>query len=301
MKKTAIVLFILFAVGGLLKAPETKVLRHGELVAYRGGGQVINYAAMGKFSCGARHILLSDNQTIENTLESVNAASRKGFDAIHLNIHRTKDNDFAVFHDWQLDCATNGSGKTANHTIAALQQLDAGYGYTFDQGQHFPWQGKGIKISSLRQIVEAFPNKSYWLNLKNNDEQSAKILNDYLKTLPLERAEDTIIISSKRVVSQFKALSPSRVAISVDSIKSCFIDYMLYGWSRIFPESCKNTVMFAPPSKAHYLWGWPESFASRMSANGTKTYLWAKHVKLKQEYDLRDKGIGIITGDLSYF
>ncbi len=301
MKKTAAILLILVITLFAFKAPEIKSNLQGELVAYRGGGQLIDYASMDNFSCSASNLMQSDNQVIENTLQSVNQANAKGFDVIHLNILRTKDNNFAVFHDWKLDCATNGRGKTSHHTMESLEKLDAGYGYTFDHGESYPWRGKGVKISSLRAIVEAFPEKTYWLNLKNSDERSVAVLNDYLKTLPLENKGKTILISSKWAADYFKELNPSLLAVSVDSTKACFIDYMLYGWSRIFPESCKNTVMFVPPDKADYLWGWPESFASRMSKNGTRVYLWAKHSEIKQEYDLRAKGIGIITGDLSYF
>jgi glycerophosphoryl diester phosphodiesterase len=301
MKKTGTTLFVLIITFLFLKAPETESKNQGELVAYRGGGQLVDYSSMDNFSCSASNLLQSDNQVIENTFQSVNEASAKGFDVIHLNILRTKDNDFAVFHDWKLNCATNGSGKISDYLIEDLEKLDAGYGYTFEQGESYPWKGKDIRISSLRSIVEAFPEKAYWLNLKNSDKRSVAVLNDYLKTLPFENGEETIVISSKRAAEHFKELSPSLLAISVDSTKTCLFDYMLYGWSRIFPESCKNTVMLVPPSKSHYLWGWPEGFSSRMSKNGTKTYLWLKNSEFKKEYDLRDQGIGIITGDLSYF
>nr|WP_238536751.1 glycerophosphodiester phosphodiesterase family protein [Pseudoalteromonas flavipulchra] len=29
-----------------------------------------------------------------------------GANVIHLNVHRTRDDQLVVFHDWTLDCAT---------------------------------------------------------------------------------------------------------------------------------------------------------------------------------------------------
>ena len=38
------------------------------------------------------------------------------------------DGHFAVFHDWTLDCRAEGKGVTREHSLAALKQLDVGYG-----------------------------------------------------------------------------------------------------------------------------------------------------------------------------
>ncbi len=240
MKKVTLTLVFIITLLFLLKDPgSNQSIKQGELVAYRGGGQLLDYASMDNFSCAASNLLPSENKFIENTIESVGNAISKEFNIIHLNIHKTKDNDFAVFHDWKLECATNGSGKTSSYTMDKLRSLDAGYGYTFDKDNSYPWRGKGIKVMSVRDIIKTYPEKIYWLNLKTADDNSVEILNEYLKTLPLKNRNDVVFISSKIAAEQFKALNPNQVAVSVESTKSCFIDYMLYGWSRFFPESCK--------------------------------------------------------------
>ena len=66
------------------------------------------------------------------------AAFDAGADIVEFDVHPTTDGHFAVFHDWTLDCRTDGKGVTREHTLAELKKLDVGYGYTADGGKTFP-------------------------------------------------------------------------------------------------------------------------------------------------------------------
>ncbi len=92
-----------------------------------------------------------------------------------------KDNRFVLFHDWTLDCATNGKGEVRQSTFEQLTELDAGYGYTFDNSQSFPFRGKGYAISDLEMILNRYTDRPFWLNLKNNDEASFASLGQMLR------------------------------------------------------------------------------------------------------------------------
>ena len=41
-----------------------------------------------------------------------------GADVVELDVHPTTDGEFAVFHDWTLDCRTDGHGVTREHSMA---------------------------------------------------------------------------------------------------------------------------------------------------------------------------------------
>jgi hypothetical protein len=72
-------------------------------------------------------------------------------------VHPTADGHFVVFHDWTLECRTDGYGVTRQHTLTELKALDAGYGYTADGGKTFPIRGKGVGlIPSLDEVFAAF-------------------------------------------------------------------------------------------------------------------------------------------------
>ncbi len=72
----------------------------------------------------------------------MHAAFDAGADIVEFDVHPTTDGHFAVFHDWTLDCRTDGKGVTREHTLAELKKLDAGYGYTADGGKTYPLRGK---------------------------------------------------------------------------------------------------------------------------------------------------------------
>ena len=65
---------------------------------------------------------------IENTISSMQAAFDAGAQIVEIDIHPTIDGQFAVFHDWMLDCRTNGKGRTRDFAMADLKKLDLGYG-----------------------------------------------------------------------------------------------------------------------------------------------------------------------------
>jgi glycerophosphoryl diester phosphodiesterase len=70
-------------------------------------------------------------------------AKQEGADVVEFDVHITKDGQFAVFHDWTMDCRTNAEGVTGDYTMDELKKLDIGYGYTADHGKTSNFAGKG--------------------------------------------------------------------------------------------------------------------------------------------------------------
>ena len=62
----------------------------------------------------------------ENTLAAFRRALEVGADGIEFDVQLTKDGELVVIHDERLDRTTNGTGWVKDHTLAALQALDAG-------------------------------------------------------------------------------------------------------------------------------------------------------------------------------
>lgn len=298
-KISAIILVVIisgFIVLGLMNAPELR--ERGQLVAYRGGGQLIDYQKLEENGCSAKSIVQSENIHIENTAESIKDADSAGFDVIHINIHRSKDNKFVLFHDWTLDCATNGKGEVRANTADLLAGLDAGYGYTFDDGKNYPFREKGYRIDNLTAVLDAYPDKTFWLNLKNNDDESFVALYELLESSYGDRLSEFVIFSSEKGVNWFQREAPTLKAISVESTKECLKEYMLYGWSGIFPKSCSNRPILIPPDKAKYLWGYPRRFAALAQENGSRVYLWTEHASLRNHRLEIENGVGVVTGDI---
>ena len=115
------------------------------------------------------------------------AAFAAGADVVEFDIHPTTDGQFAVFHDWTLDCRTEGNGKTRDHAMTDLKKLDVGYGYTADGGKTFPLRGKGVGLMpTLDEVLDAFPDKRFLINVKSNDAGEGEKLAAYFAKLPPE-------------------------------------------------------------------------------------------------------------------
>jgi len=123
------------------------------LLAHRGVHQ--NYAGNDRSndSCQASPIEKSDHNYMENTLASLRAAFDYGADAVEIDIHLTTDDVFAIYHDWRLECKTNGTGVTSKSSYDYLRGLDVAYNYSVD-GVSFPFRGSGVgKITTLTEVL----------------------------------------------------------------------------------------------------------------------------------------------------
>src|SRR5688572_23133135 len=158
------------------------------LLAHRGLAQTFDLAGVAGDTCTATRIHPPEHPFLENTLPSMRAAFEAGADIVELDIHPTTDGHFAVFHDWTVDCRTDGHGVTREHTLTQLQALDVGYGYTADGGKTYPFRGRGIgMMPSLDQVLDTFPERRFLINIKSNDAAEGALLATRLRRLPPER------------------------------------------------------------------------------------------------------------------
>lgn len=106
----------------------------------------------------------------ENTLPAYENGLRYGADALELDIHYSRDGEIVVFHDDTLDRTTDGSGPLASLTFDEVRRLDAGYHFTPDGGQSYPFRGQGVRIPTLLEVFERFPNLLINIDLKETQE-----------------------------------------------------------------------------------------------------------------------------------
>ncbi|MFC7441618.1 glycerophosphodiester phosphodiesterase family protein [Laceyella putida] len=244
------------------------------LMAHRGLGQTFHMEGLTNDTCTAERIYPPEHPYLENTLPSMRAAFAAGADMVELDVHITKDNQFAVFHDWTLDCRTNGTGVTRDHTLAELKKLDIGYGYTADGGKTFPFRGKGVGLMpSLDEVLSAFPDRSLLIHVKSNDPDEGTKLAQRLASLPADRLHLITVYGGNEPIAALEKQLPQLRTMSVDSMKACLLPYIAIGWTGIVPEACKHTQLQIPENVAPWLWGWPHRFLSRMDQVDTRTIL----------------------------
>src|SRR5690606_19540296 len=81
-----------------------------------------------------------------------------------------RDGEAVVFHDDTLDRTTDGSGRVDQHDLDEIRALDAGFRFTPD-GADFPFRGRGIRVPTLLEVLEAFPGMRVNIEIKNGAAQ----------------------------------------------------------------------------------------------------------------------------------
>ena len=102
----------------------------------------------------------------ENTIESMAQAIAAGADAIEFDIRVSADGIAVVHHDPTVVRTTNGRGEIARLTFAHLRELDAGANFSRDGGKTYPYRGKGHRIPSFDEVLEAFPSTPLLIEIK---------------------------------------------------------------------------------------------------------------------------------------
>jgi len=244
------------------------------LLAHRGIAQRFDERDLKNDTCTAARMLLSTHQYLENTIESMRAGYAAGADIVEFDVHPTTDGEFAVFHDWTLDCRTDGHGLTREHSMAYLKKLDIGHGYTADGGKTFPFRGKAIgMMPTLTEVLAAFPQQRLLINVKSRDASEGEKLADVLSKLPTERRAQIMVYGGDEPVDVVRKRVPEIRTISRTAIKSCLLSYIGYGWSGGVPKACSNAIVMMPINVAPWMWGWPDRFLNRMKAVNSEVFV----------------------------
>ena len=278
MRKRWIVLGLVAAVAGGLYLANTSrgASPSGQLtlLSHRGVHQPFSRHGLTNETCTAAQSLPAGHSFIENTLPSIDAAFYYGADMVEIDVHPTTDGEFAVFHDWTLDCRTNGKGVTREHPMKTLRKLDVGHGYTMDGGRTFPLRGRGVGLMpTLGEVLRKVPDRRFVINIKSNDPGEADLLHAYLADHDRGRL---VVVGGERPVERLRALDPAMKAVPKSDAKACLKDYLLTGWYGNVPDACRNSLVMAPYDLAWLLWGWPDRFLERMQKAGSEVYVGGK-------------------------
>ncbi|MES1200492.1 MAG: glycerophosphodiester phosphodiesterase family protein [Pseudomonadota bacterium] len=277
MRKRWIALGAVVAAAAGLFVVNASVFAHptGKLtiLAHRGVHQRFSNVGLSDTDCTATRIETPTTSFLENTIPSMRAAFAAGADRVELDVHPTTDGDFAVFHDWTVDCRTNGHDVTRDQPMSTLRTLDIGYGYTADGGRTFPFRGQGVGLMpSLRDVLAAFPSQGFVINFKSSDPTEGERIVTYLEATP-EAHVERLAFWGDEPADRVHALRPAWRVASHVSMKACAKGYLATGWTGAVPQGCRHTILFAPANYAWLAWGWPNRFLARMQSVDTEVYV----------------------------
>ncbi|WP_286786236.1 MULTISPECIES: glycerophosphodiester phosphodiesterase [Pseudomonas] len=143
----------------------------------------------------------------ENTLFAFERADALGVDMLELDVRASRDGDLVVIHDEALERTSNGRGPVEALSLAQLQALDAGYTWTADGGETYPYRGQGIRIPSLAEVFARLPERPKSIEIKSADAGVEERLCALLKSAG---QRDKVIVASfhERSLQLFRELCP---------------------------------------------------------------------------------------------
>jgi glycerophosphoryl diester phosphodiesterase len=152
----------------------------------------------------------------ENTMVAFQGAVQLGCRYLETDLRTTRDGVLVTIHDETLDRISDGSGPVHALTLAELKRLDAGYRFSPDGGQTFPFRGKEVTVPTLAEVAQAFPDICLNLEIKQKEPSLVEALVTFIEE---QDAHDRILVGSfhDRMLKEFRRRTGGRVATSAAS------------------------------------------------------------------------------------
>lgn len=243
------------------------------LVAHRGVAQPVDRAAAAGDACDARHLRAADHNMIENTIFSMQNAIAYGAHIFLLDVHASADGHAMIFRDADLACRTNGSGRVADHSLAELEQLDVGYGYSRDGGRTFPLRGRGLgAMPTAEEVLRSFPAPTGLIFTLAEPRDADALVADFARAgVPISDRDG--FAGSPAALARLRQLTRAGWTLDRAASDACLSGYRAWGWLGVVPDSCRDTAVIVPRRGQWTFWGWPYRFFDRLAGAGARLYI----------------------------
>lgn len=210
----------------------------------------------------------------ENTLPAFLSASRLGIDVIETDVHLTKDKKLVIWHDPTLERNTNGSGTLESHTLKELKELDAGYTFTKDNGNTFPFRGTGVQLCTLDEALRACPNERFNIDLKSKEPE---IVDEFIRVIKDNKAENRVCGASFHL-KNLKKLREKAPEI-LTSITTLEVLPKVLFKSFYSNKPFKSTIVFQVPTAQWGIRIITRSFIEKMHSKNAIVMVWTINEK----------------------
>ena len=147
----------------------------------------------------------------ENTMEAFRLAVESGAGGLELDVHLTRDGYVVVIHDPTLDRTTDRTGAVAAMTLDELGETDAGYNFSPDRENTFPYRGFGLRIPTLAEVLREVPGVAVNIDMKADNPAIEAAVLEVLRQADAEGR--ALVVSSRRsAVGRFRRISGGRVS-----------------------------------------------------------------------------------------
>jgi len=164
----------------------------------------------------------------EHTLLAYDQALADGTDILELDVHETSDGMLVVMHDDTVDRTTNCTGAIKEMSSAELRECDAGYNFSQDDGETYPYRGMELVVPTLEEVFEGYPDTAFIIEIKQED---PPILDHFVEVIREHGVTDKMIGSafSSGLLEELRLAAPE-IATNIG------VQETLEFWGKSFQE-----------------------------------------------------------------
>lgn len=163
-----------------------------------------------------------------NTMVAFEHAVAMGVDMLEMDLHVTSDGALVVMHDETVDRTTNGTGRLEDMTLAEVKALDAGYRWTDDDGQTYPYRGQGITVATVEELFQAFPDMPMTIEIKLVER--IPVAEPFCELIRKYNMQDKVLVASfhQDAMDAFRAVCPEvATSITQNEVINFFVRHKL--------------------------------------------------------------------------
>ena len=157
-----------------------------------------------------------------NTMFAFEQAAKLGVDVLEMDLHITKDGVLVLMHDETVDRTTDGTGLVEEMGLAELKGLDAGYDWSPDDGDTYPYRGQGITVPTLEEVFRAFPEYRMTIEIKKTEGSMAAPFCDLIRAYGMQ---DQVLVASfhDERMEEFRQVCPEVATSSARQETTVFV------------------------------------------------------------------------------
>jgi len=157
-----------------------------------------------------------------DTMFAFEHAAALGVDVLEMDLHITEDGVLVLNHDETVDRTTDGTGEIEAMSLDEIKALDAGYDWSNDDGDSFPYRGMGIMIPTLEEVFEAFPDHHMTIEIKTTEHSMAL---PFCEMIRAHEMQDRVLVASflDERMEEFREVCPEVATSSARQETTIFV------------------------------------------------------------------------------
>lgn len=143
----------------------------------------------------------------ENTLPAFEAARELGVPYLELDVHMTRDGEVVVCHDDTLARVAGHDGVIREMTLAEVRRADAGYNFSPDGTDSFPFRRQGIQVPTLGEVLARLTHQRFIIELKQTGRDLPGAVLDIVRRTEMSRR---VLVASEHQepIDHIRAIAP---------------------------------------------------------------------------------------------